>query len=276
MGEEINTFEIQSITENNLRRPNNERPEQWDEHELTRYLENMWSNSLGVYCNHMELVDLIIKVDNLLTSFLFSTDSAHKEGGIYKVLIIRSHSSFRASVNLVFSGMVSDCMPLIRATVEWAGYANLIQNNPSYEKIWLNRDLGSAEKQLARKTFTAGTTIKNLPDNIKGPYKKLYDATITSGAHPNIDAVLANSAHLNNESYSTPTVQMYLNMDPENLDFSLLYVLQSGLIVLKIIETLFPDDKRNIAEETTGISQLIEEYLELHSIPPDDFDLFKN
>ena len=221
MGGKFNTFEIQNPAENNLRRPNNERPERWEEHELTRYLENMWSNSLAVYSNHMDLVDLIIRVDNLLYNFLFPTDNANEKSSIYKVFIVRSHSSFRTSVNLLFSGAVSDCMPLIRATIEWAGYANLIQNNLSYEEIWFNRDLGDAEKKLARDTFTAGKTIKNLPDEIKAPYKKLYDSTITLGAHPNVDAVLMNSAYWDNQSESKHTLQMYLNTDPDDLDFSL-------------------------------------------------------
>ena len=52
-------------------------------------------------------------------------------------------------------------------------------------------------------------------------------------------------------------------------------MLQSGLIVLKIIETLFPDEKNYIVEEAAKISLLVEKYLELHLIPDDDFDLFR-
>lgn len=109
------------------------------------------------------------------------------------VFFVRAHSAYLGTVRLCFSTQLPDPYITMRAIIENALYGFFVIQKPEYWHIWVDKD---NDIRGFRKVFRHSEMVRllkkrdpELGENIE----RLYDETISRGAHPNIEALKKNS-----------------------------------------------------------------------------------
>lgn len=153
---------------------------------------------------------------------------------------MQAHSSFLSAVSIGMSAHGPGTYTLLRAALENAMYAFFVHNHQKRKRIWLDRNRDEEATKKVRNTFTIGEIKKEIRlanSSLGDRVAALYDVTIDEGAHPNVNAYLANSLQTNDEGELRLAVT-YLN--PNNLPIVLEHLVEVGEIVLSIFREIFP------------------------------------
>jgi hypothetical protein len=177
------------------------------------------------------------------------------------MMFFRSHSAFRAAAALGFGGALVEGMTVLRLSLEFAGYAALIADDPTLALPWFDRDTDAAAKKRVRDEFHGGrikAALTRLDPQISAAYSELYERLIQFGAHPNEKSVTS-SLTIEKGDGETKLNQVYLQGDGTALDHWLRTASQLGICTLKIFERIhharFAELKANprIVELTLGL-----------------------
>jgi hypothetical protein len=218
----------------------------------------MWSNIVGTFANFNE-AKRVSDIDALLAHFLANASRVKGKGavsvGLPLLLVIRTHSAFRAAASLAFSGAVPESMAALRLCLETAGYASMMQGNEPLSIIWLQRGENEETKQAARNAFRHSdvrTILEQRNGMIAGIYQNLYEYLIEGGAHPNERGFIESLQVDDLEDGGARLTQIYLQDDPEILERGTRAVGKIGVCALMIFEMMYPDEFREL-----GISNKI-------------------
>lgn len=159
------------------------------------------------------------------------------------LLILRSHSAYRASCRLALSGQATDSFPSLRSCIEYALYALHINQNPKLGKVWLHRHDSEESKKICRQSFSHSQTIQSLKvlnAQLSTTIQELYERTIDFGAHPNEMAITGNLS-ITEKNGRKEYAQTYLHADSLAFEHVLKTSAQVGLGSLYIFYPIFKE-----------------------------------
>ena len=219
------------------------RPPGWDEPRLPSFLESMWANVVATFANKKESHRLC-RIDDLM--FEIARDwkgrSPTARTIVPLMMYFRAHSAFRAAAGLGMGGATVEEMAVLRLALEFAGYACLVNQDPSLADVWWDRDVDKAKEKEARGKFTHSAvvrSVKAVDATLGGIYETLYDQLIQFGGHPN-EKTISGSLKLDVTPEQTLLSQVYLQGDGHHLDHSIHTANQIGICILKIFEKVHP------------------------------------
>jgi hypothetical protein len=157
------------------------------------------------------------------------------------LLLLRSHSAFRAACRLSMSGQVSDAFPVLRACLEYSLYALHINHQPGLGEVWLRRHDDEATRRAVKQEFQHIAVMKTLRarDAALLPIiEQLYERTVDFGAHPN-ERAITGSMLLEQQPGCVELHQVYLHDDSLSLDHALKTTAQIGVGSLCILRHIF-------------------------------------
>jgi hypothetical protein len=161
-------------------------PPSWGNDKLTAFHTQALRNSFASYVQMRPSVNLLIDIDALF--YKAAENLRDPPEFLAAMLLLRSHSAYRAATRLAMSGEAAETFPLLRACLEYALYAVHIFRNPGYGEIWLQRHVDEEAHKRARRTFqhvAAMETLKTADERLAGQIGMLYERSIDFGAHPN-------------------------------------------------------------------------------------------
>jgi hypothetical protein len=215
--------------------------------ELTDWLEDVSENRRRNLEQNRPFYSEAKQIDHVSQRFLKVTNSVYLSD-IYDpslALFCRSHSAFLTSVMLSLNGQLAEAHMVMRGCIEASLYAVLIRRKPHLRSIWIERERSSEAKAAARREFTVRSAFEVLNTDrptILSHVRKLYDHTITNGAHPNIGA-LATSLGLVQGEYGPRFAHYYLGgMHTPLFPVCLATVLLVGWAALDISTCIYHDE----------------------------------
>lgn len=219
----------------------NHRPQGWAKPKLTGYLESLWENSLAVFANKRE-AHRVCRIDDVMAEISenWKPVSPTVDTIVPLMMFFRSHSAFRSAAALGFGGALVEGMAVLRLSLEFAGYAALIADDPGLAKPWFDRDTDPTAKKRVRDEFHGGrikAALAKFDPQVSAAYRELYERLIQFGAHPNEKSVTSNLTIEKGES-ETKLSQVYLQGDGTALDHWLRTASQLGICTLKIFELI--------------------------------------
>ncbi len=220
----------------------------WGSDRLTEFLDMAEHNLWASYA-YLDEFRRLIAVDQVFAELPLDN---HQNwfGGLF---FMRCYSAFRAAARLAASGQLTESFALMRLALENAFYALHIHFHPESGESWIGRNNDPKSKQACKKEFQIAPLLKNyeeyetlLKDYEKHDIhnaavaRKLYEATINYGAHPNIDGFTSNlEIEDNKDDKIISTLQ--LNTKEIPLKHAMINVLRTGGCCLLIFENLYRD-----------------------------------
>lgn len=217
------------------------RPPGWEKPKLTGYLESLWANSVAVFANKAE-AHRICRIDDVMAEISenWKVVSPTVDNIVPLMMFFRSHSAFRSAAALGFGGALVEGMAVLRLSLEFAGYATLIADDPTLARPWFDRDTDKKAKQRVRDEFHGGrikAALTKLDPKVSAAYSELYERLIQFGAHPNEKSITANLT-IEEGAGTTKLNQVYLQGDGIALDHWLRTASQLGICTLRIFERI--------------------------------------
>ncbi len=167
-----------------------ERPPGWEGSSLFGFVEMSWSNALATYNATPDQVKKLEYIDSLFVKFSVS-GLTNPKNFFAALLFLRAHSAFRVASGLALA-TPTETYSVIRAALEYAGYAVHCHKHPSLAEVWLRRDDTPASLARVRADFTQAKVRASIADYDKPAaqrYQHLYEETVKWGAHPNEKAL---------------------------------------------------------------------------------------
>ncbi|MBM3567743.1 MAG: hypothetical protein FJX46_03200 [Alphaproteobacteria bacterium] len=214
-------------------------PQGWGADELTKFFDSARINQYATFSRKRPIYAKLSAIDAIFCHV--GKEMVDPKDPLSAMLMYRSHSAFRAACGVALSTQNADAYPLIRSSLEYAGYARLIHGNESLGKVWLGRHQDDTSRQRTRKEFTQANVrncIEKDDAELAENYDELYQHCIDFGAHPNERAITSNLTISKNESQTLFT-QAYLGGDSIALNFLLKTLAQAGYTELLIFKPIF-------------------------------------
>lgn len=212
------------------------RPVGWQNSELFSFIEECWNNSLAVVGNKGIACQRLTEIDRLFETLQRQIKLNDIDELVPSLLFLRSFVAYRASI-MVLLTLPTDGFPLLRSTLEYAGYALLMKGERQLAADWLRRDESSPAKKVVRDKFTpkrVRVAIAAKDEILAEVYQGLYERTIDWGAHPNEKAL---TPSLIRDSFRAGSKQIQFKMLGESgvsLDHALRIAAQIGVCALKV------------------------------------------
>lgn len=159
------------------------------DYELREWLDDVYDNHRRNLSANAKFYERAGRVDGLFQRLLKACRLNLLAIEPSYFLFCRAHSAFLTAVALSLNGQLAEAHMVMRGCIEASLYALQVKRTPTLGQTWLERDHSADTRQAARRAFTARRALDRLrqerPD-IAGHVQKLYEDTITYGAHPNI------------------------------------------------------------------------------------------
>lgn len=156
--------------------------------------------------DHTECIELLLRTDKRFRTSLeeckhlviqtywrnressgnFSESSFRTVDWLDLYLLFQSQACWLSAVSAALSGQVVPTNILLRGVLENAMYAVAVSFKPELRDVWLSRDAGRF--RLGEHAFNTAQIWKYFDEfcpHLLARTKRLYDATIENGAHPN-------------------------------------------------------------------------------------------
>jgi hypothetical protein len=215
-------------------------PPGWGNDKLTDFHTQAFHNSLASYVQmRRPAVDMLIDIDALFHQA--AENLRNPPDFLGAMLLLRSHSAYRAATRLAMSGEAPETFPLLRACLEYALYAVHINRNSGHGEIWLRRHDNEAARTRAKRTFqhvAVMETLESVDATLAGQIKSLYERSIDFGAHPN-ERAMTGSMTIEEVSDGRVFSAVYLHGDRLVLGHLLKTTAQVGVGALLLLSIVF-------------------------------------
>lgn len=215
-------------------------PPGWGTDYLTHYLEAAYRSRWATFARKQPAFDALAAVDDCFVKV--SADWTNPQHQVPALLLIRSHAAFRGAVEHAMASQIGETYPLIRLTLECAGYALHMAKNPTLAETWLRRHDGEAEKGDVLKSFRFGAikdTIRAVDQVAERKFAQLYELTVDFGAHPN-ERGLTGTLTVEEGPRERRVETAMLAGDGAALDYALTATFASGVWSLTVLGEAFP------------------------------------
>lgn len=214
-------------------------PPQWGNDKLTDFATQAFRNSLASFVQMRPGVNVLIDIDAV---FHKAADNLRNPPDfLAAMLLLRSHSAYRAATRLGMSGAAPETFPLLRACLEYALYAVHIARNPGHGEIWLCRHDDDESRKKSRRTFqhvSVMATVTAADATLASQITALYERCVDFGAHPNERAMSGNMTVQEVEDGNIFEA-IYLHGDPLTLSHVLKTTAQVGVGALLLLSIVF-------------------------------------
>jgi len=215
-------------------------PPHWSDDSLSEFLKCAFDNTLATFVHKTEAFELLKQVDDCF--MIIGSNLNNPTNLVCGILLLRSHSAFRAGCRLAMSGQAADAFPSLRACLEFALYAIHIQRK-SLSTVWLNRHENADSHKKSKSEFQMTKVMGSLQSKSIAQHKiikELYERTIDFGAHPNERSVTSNMT-IEGDEKRKELKQIYLHNDSLALDHIMKTTAQVGLGSLRMFELIFSE-----------------------------------
>jgi hypothetical protein len=228
-----------------------------DDPTINGFLLAARENEVAALSHHKSRIEFLDRVDEKFRNLMqFSTD----DQPLARVMVMVAHSYFLSAIRSSLSGHSPSAFTNLRACVESALYALIIQNEEGADSIWLNRE---KDRDACRKTFTAskGFRFLDFDPHLKSLAKQAYDASIDFGAHPNPIAVMKNLQVQDvGEAYQVSFISLQ-GFDSHSVEQSLMACVETGIASILILSQVFRHTEMS-SEIHSSTSALMTEFQE--------------
>jgi hypothetical protein len=214
-------------------------PPAWRRDELTKFRDGARTNQYGTVANKL-MYQSLSAIDALF--FRMSDGWLNPVDEIGAMLLLRSHSAFRAAAGLACAGQVAEAFAVNRSMLEFAAYALHLHKNVPERTVWLNRHVDAASMEASRNALSHNKVRKTVEacDRAKGKrFEDLYQIMIDFGGHPNERSVTGNMKMVEEPDRRTMLAIM-LHGDGWALDHGLVQTARCGMCSLDILQGVFP------------------------------------
>ena len=113
-------------------------PDDWTNDSLSEFIDIAVNNIAATYAKDKNEYPLLSEIDSI---YLEIAKALNRPGEriVEAVLLLRSHSAFRAAVMLAMSGMLPETFVQLRNCLENSLYSLHIYKNKGHDEIWMNR-----------------------------------------------------------------------------------------------------------------------------------------
>jgi hypothetical protein len=222
-------------------------PPGWGTDKLTDFHAQAFHNGFASYVQMRAAVNVLIDVDALFHKA--AENLRNPPDFLGAMLLLRSHSAYRAATRLAMSGEAPETFPLLRACLEYALYAVHINRNSGHGEIWLRRHDDDTARSKAKRNFqhvAVMETLERADATLAGQVKTLYERSIDFGAHPN-ERAMTGSMHIEEVSDGKVFSANYLDADALVLAHLLKTTAQVGVGALLMLSIVFRDRFRLLA-----------------------------
>ncbi|WP_372158169.1 hypothetical protein ACCP96_07335 [Xanthomonas campestris pv. fici] len=208
---------------------------------LYRFLANASDCAQDAVKTNSEAVRRCAELD----AFIEKSAASRVHGSAATVLRMSARGMFCASVHTALIGYGAAIYPTLRACLEAACYAQIIEQKPELSEVWFKRHQDDDARKKCRREFSdaVSKTCKRfgnlMPDNA-GLISSLYDVMIDHGAHPNVRSII--SALKIQETDTHYQVELGVVL-PNNVEALLFYCFEAGLFTAWLMTDLNKADE---------------------------------
>ena len=218
------------------------RPLEWGNDKLSGFLEDVRQQQFASFAKNIgNIPTKLIQIDACFARIC--ENISHPKDVLGAILLIRSHSAFRAACSTAMGTQLPETFVLLRSTLEYAAYALHVNANPQLGEIWMRRHDNATAMREMKKAFlgvNVEKTVAKIDRKLLDTYKTLYEITIDLGGHPNIFGV-ASSAIFDKNDETQQLQIVYLHQNEEMVTHALMTLAQVGICSLSIFNCIFPE-----------------------------------
>ncbi|RJU11738.1 hypothetical protein XcmpCFBP7700_11455 [Xanthomonas campestris] len=158
---------------------------------LYRFLEAASDCAKGAFQSNASAVRRCAELD----AFIEKSAAARLQVPTATLLRLSARGMFCASINTALIGYRAAIFPTLRACLEAACYAQVIEQKPELGDVWAKRHRDQDARKRCRAEFsdavkkTCKRFGKLMPENA-GLITDMYDSMIDDGAHPNVRSII--------------------------------------------------------------------------------------
>jgi hypothetical protein len=216
-------------------------PAGWDKDPLTQHWEACASNMVTNFATGSDELRYMQVVDNLFVEITKNLINSKKL--IVALLLLRTHSAYRAATVIAASGMATDIYPILRSVLETAGYALLIYDTPELAAVWLERHTSDDDMAKVKAKFTVGAikrAVMAKDAGLHAVFEKLYTATIDMGGHPNERSLTSSMTLTEDEQRKVFNVE-YIQGNSLGVKLAMKTAAQVGLCALYMFQHMMKE-----------------------------------
>lgn len=221
-------------------------PPRWGDDNLSQFLGESFGNQLATFVHKPKHFSLLSRINETFQTCGRALDNSPQF--LPSIFLLRSHSTFLASVRLASSGQVPETFPLLRSALEYALYAHHVARDETRSYIWVSRHDDEASMKRCRREFTHSRVIESLKAHLPALHpviEKLYEQTIDFGAHPNERGLSSSTVFVSEGSKNIFRVAQ-LQGGGEAMNFGLHVTAQVGLTAMSVFEQLYSNQFREL------------------------------
>jgi len=232
-----------------------EMPPEWANDDLTSFIQMATENIAATFHNKKGAFNVLKDIDSYFQIIIDNLLNA--PDFLASLLLLRTHSAYRAACRLSLSGQVPEAFVLLRSCIEYSLYALHINKNPEAGGKWIKRHEDEESLKSAKNEFQFGRVIKTLETidpSICQTSRLLYERSIDFGAHPN-ERSITSSLKVIKGNDRIEYKQLYLAKDGKHLSHGLKSTAQVGLCTLYILRHIFKE-----RFDIIGVTQKMDQY----------------
>jgi hypothetical protein len=214
-------------------------PPGWGRDELSKFLDAARQNQLATFVRKKPAYGRLAAIDELFC--VVSRDWLNPSDEIAALLLLRTHSAFRAAAGLAAAGQAAEAYVLNRSVLENAAYALHLNRNKALRKVWLDRHVDVASLEASSNALShrkVQKTVTAVNRHAGERFEKLYQQTIDFGGHPNERSVTGN---MKMQDQQGRRVMLAILQHGEGLQLNAILkaTAQCGLCSLEILQGVF-------------------------------------
>ena len=216
-----------------------EPPRGWSADSLSDFLESAYRNRFASLVNKNDWFQRLTRLDGCFVRI--GKNWINPSNILTPHLFVRCHSAYRAACEHALAGQVAETFPLVRACLEYAGYALHIHATPSVGITWLERHKDEATLKAVKTEFKISNiraTIEKTNRHAAKRFDELYQRAIDFGGHAN-ERAATGSCVIKKRNGSREYQQIYLHGDDLSLDHALKTTANTGACALEIFQEVF-------------------------------------
>jgi hypothetical protein len=209
------------------------------DHSLEAFFDMVHANQKANRINFPQWYGLIEKVDDCLVRA--GKNLVNPKPVMTAVLLLRSQYAFKTAAGMALAGQVVDVFPMLRSTLEYAGYCLTIRATPSLENVFMSRHTGASEMKAQKDAFKISAVravIARHDAKLASLFDDLYQRSIDFGGHPNPHGAFS-AMILDERGDQTGMTTLAISNDPTNIAHALKSTAQVGLTALHILQHVF-------------------------------------
>lgn len=226
-----------------------ELPADWGKDALSKFLVVAGRNVLAT---HADLQGRWALLSEIYECFAAGNGARYRAGyDVAASLFARAQGAFVAAAGLAAAGFQAETFVMVRNLLEHGLYGLHCAEDAHGAKIWRERDQSNDRLRAAIKWFKPSKLLERsrcIDAQTRDDFEKLYNHSISQGAHPNIGALTRTRDDTRSAEVTHVSIRL-LSADHGQIDDCLAVVERAGLLVIKLHLAALQHSKLEAAPE---------------------------